>query len=215
MPSHCLNNSTPFQMLFHDKPLFSLKPKAFGYACFVHIVPLRPDKLSAKSVRCVFLGYAQNQKGYYCYSTTLKKAFISIDVTFFEDTPFYSSSTSPSCPTLYPLPVIDVPSSSPKRHADPPIVYTHRLITDPSSLPSPFQPLGLMILPLYMLTGPKEIPSLSLHQLILCLRIQVSPLVLPLLSCLYLYLLVYPQTLMKPWKISDGELCHAWWTYSS
>lgn len=125
-------------MLFHDKPLFSLKPKAFGYACFVHILPLRPDKLSAKSVRCVFLGYAQNQKGYYCYNTTLKKAFISIDVISFEDIPFYSSSTSSSCPTLYALPVIDVPSSSPKRHADPPIVYTCRLITDPSSLPPPF-----------------------------------------------------------------------------
>jgi hypothetical protein len=45
--------------------------------------------LSAPSLKCVFLGYHRPQKGYHCYSPTLKRYLISADVTFFESVLFF------------------------------------------------------------------------------------------------------------------------------
>ena len=38
------------------------------------------------------LGYSRIQKGYKCYSPATRQYYMSADVTFFEDTPFFSSS---------------------------------------------------------------------------------------------------------------------------
>ena len=45
--------------------------------------PLGPEghKLDPRSIKCVFLGYSRTQKGYQCYSPTLCRHFISVDVT--------------------------------------------------------------------------------------------------------------------------------------
>jgi len=40
----------------------------------------------------VFLGFSHLQKGYKFYSPTTKRYYMSTDVTFFEETPFFSSS---------------------------------------------------------------------------------------------------------------------------
>lgn len=128
IPSASLHNKIRFQLLFPDKPLFPLKPKTFGCVSFIHILPLRKDKLSAKSLKCVFLGYSRLKKGYLCYNPSLKKTFISMDVTFFEGLPFYSPSNAPlpSSHTL-PISVLDrPPTTSPPKDAAPPIVYTRR-----------------------------------------------------------------------------------------
>lgn len=58
LPSVSLDNKIPFQVLFPNQLLFSLKPKSFGCVCFVHILPTRRDKLFAESLNCVFLGYS-------------------------------------------------------------------------------------------------------------------------------------------------------------
>ena len=50
------------------------------------------DKLFAKATKCIFLGYSQLQKGYRCYSPDTHRYFLSADVTFFEDSSFFSSS---------------------------------------------------------------------------------------------------------------------------
>ena len=50
-------------------------------------------KLDTRSVKCIFLGYAGNQKGYKCYYPTSKKFFVSMDVTFFESQPFYPTNS--------------------------------------------------------------------------------------------------------------------------
>ncbi|RVW44162.1 hypothetical protein CK203_089420 [Vitis vinifera] len=52
------------------------------------------DKLSAKATKCIFLGCSRLQKGYRCYSPDIHRYFLSADVTFFEDSPFFSSSES-------------------------------------------------------------------------------------------------------------------------
>ncbi|RVW49251.1 Retrovirus-related Pol polyprotein from transposon RE2 [Vitis vinifera] len=50
------------------------------------------------------LGYSRLQKGYRCYSLETHRYFISADVTFFEDSPFFST-TSESLPVSEVLPI--------------------------------------------------------------------------------------------------------------
>ena len=94
MPSSVLHDQIPHSLLFPDQPLYFLPPRVFGCTCFVHILTPRQDKLSAKATKCIFLGYSRLQKGYHCYSPQTHRYFLSADVTFFEDSPFFSSSES-------------------------------------------------------------------------------------------------------------------------
>ncbi|RVW50745.1 Retrovirus-related Pol polyprotein from transposon RE1 [Vitis vinifera] len=47
---------------FPDQPLYFLPPRVFGCTCFVHILTPGQDKLSAKAMKCLFLGYSRLQK---------------------------------------------------------------------------------------------------------------------------------------------------------
>ncbi|RVX12789.1 Retrovirus-related Pol polyprotein from transposon RE1 [Vitis vinifera] len=90
-------------LLFPDQPLYFLPPRVFGCTCFVHILTPGQDKLSAKAMKCLFLGYSRLQKGYRYYSLETHRYFISADVTFFEDSPFFSTTSESllflkSCP---------------------------------------------------------------------------------------------------------------------
>ncbi|RDX89815.1 hypothetical protein CR513_28409, partial [Mucuna pruriens] len=60
--------------------------------------PLNRDKLLTQAIKCVFLGYPQLQKGCCCYCPTTHHFSVSPDVTFFEDTPFFESSTAAASP---------------------------------------------------------------------------------------------------------------------
>nr|CAN64167.1 hypothetical protein VITISV_015919 [Vitis vinifera] len=55
-------------------------------------------------MKCLFLGYSRLQKGYRCYSLETHRYFLSDDVTFFEDSPFFST-TSESLPVFEVLPI--------------------------------------------------------------------------------------------------------------
>ncbi|MCI25124.1 hypothetical protein A2U01_0046313, partial [Trifolium medium] len=63
--------------------------RVFGSTCFVHNLSPGLDKLSARSLKCIFLGYHRSQKGYRCYSSTLQRYLVSADVTFFESIPYF------------------------------------------------------------------------------------------------------------------------------
>ncbi|RVW94848.1 Retrovirus-related Pol polyprotein from transposon TNT 1-94 [Vitis vinifera] len=108
MPSSVLHDQIPHSLLFPDQPLYFLPPRVFGCTCFVHILTPGQDKLSAKAMKCLFLGYSRLQKGYRCYSLETHRYFISADVTFFEDSPFFST-TSESLPVSEVLPIPIVP----------------------------------------------------------------------------------------------------------
>ncbi|RZB42128.1 Retrovirus-related Pol polyprotein from transposon RE2 [Glycine soja] len=62
-------------------------------------------KLSARAIKCVFVGYSRLQKGYKCYSPSTRRYYMSADVTFFEDTPFFSPSTDHSSSIQNVLPI--------------------------------------------------------------------------------------------------------------
>jgi len=78
----------------------------FGCTCFVHDLSPGLDKLSARAIKCVFLGYSHLQNGYKCYSPSTRRYYMSVDVTFFEDTPFFSPSMdhSSSIQNVLPIP---------------------------------------------------------------------------------------------------------------
>ena len=93
MPSSVLQNQIPHSILFPSESLYPLPPRVFGCTCFVQDLTPGKDKLAAKSIKCIFLGYSRLQKGYRCYSPTTKRCYISADVTFFETSPLFPPST--------------------------------------------------------------------------------------------------------------------------
>lgn len=66
-----LCDQTHHSTYFHSQPLFYLPLHVFGCVCFVHILTLGQDKLLAKAMKCVFLGYSQLERGYRCHSPNI------------------------------------------------------------------------------------------------------------------------------------------------
>ncbi|XP_031501801.1 retrovirus-related Pol polyprotein from transposon RE2 isoform X1 [Nymphaea colorata] len=135
LPSSSIDNQIPIQVLYLDRPLFSLPPKVFGCTCFVHILGPNKDKHGAQSIKCIFIGYPKHQKGYICFDSHTHKQYISADVTFFESRPYFHSTPSLSDrSSSMPLPIPPVPLQfvpydsfpSASRFHDPPLVYTRR-----------------------------------------------------------------------------------------
>ena len=51
------------------------------------------DKLSPRSVKCVFIEYFRTKKGYRCYNPYNRKYFVSADVQFFESVLNFSTES--------------------------------------------------------------------------------------------------------------------------
>ncbi|KAL6321521.1 hypothetical protein AAG906_019701 [Vitis piasezkii] len=70
-------------------------------------------------------------RGYRCYSSETHRYFLSVDVTFFEDSPFFSTSESLPVSEVLPLPIISPPDAVP---SCPLQVYHrhHRVVVPPS-----------------------------------------------------------------------------------
>jgi hypothetical protein len=109
MPSRVLKGKSPFEILFADKSPFSVPLKVFGCVSFVHNLNPSRDKLDPRAHKCIFLGYSRTQKGYRCYSPSLQKHFVSADVTFFEDVPYYSPQGGQLQDSILSSPVIPTP----------------------------------------------------------------------------------------------------------
>ncbi|RVW47658.1 Retrovirus-related Pol polyprotein from transposon RE1 [Vitis vinifera] len=111
-------------------------------------------------MKCLFLGYSRLQKGYRCYSLETHRYFISADVTFFEDSPFFST-TSESLPVseVLPIPIVSPPDAMPPR----PLQVYHR------------RPVSLL-LSLFLRHLLTHFLSLRLHLPRLCLLLMTYPL---------------------------------------
>ncbi|KAJ9688914.1 hypothetical protein PVL29_014528 [Vitis rotundifolia] len=95
--SRVLDNKSPVEILKSFYPHFrtsnGLIPRVFGCTAFVHVHSQHRDKLDPRAIKCVFLGYSSTQKGYKCYNPPTKKFYISANVTFTENKPFFPKSS--------------------------------------------------------------------------------------------------------------------------
>ena len=61
-----------------------LPPRVFGSVAYVHIPKIHRTKLDPCAIKCVFLGYGNQQKDYRCYDLTTQHLYTIIDVIFLE-----------------------------------------------------------------------------------------------------------------------------------
>ena len=97
MPSRILGFKTPLQALAASisvLPATMLHPRTFWCVVYIHLHHNQCTKLDPCARRCLFLGYATNQKGYRCYDPTNKRLYITMDVTFLESEMFYHPPNS-------------------------------------------------------------------------------------------------------------------------
>ncbi|KAI3734299.1 hypothetical protein L6452_13765 [Arctium lappa] len=95
MPSFVLKGKTPFSILKLPKGTnFPLTPNIFGCISYVHDHRPGHNKLATCAIKCVFLGYSRVQKGYHCYSPTLRRYFTCDNVTFNESSSFFVKPTN-------------------------------------------------------------------------------------------------------------------------
>jgi hypothetical protein len=98
LPSSTLHGQVPFEVLSTHVSIPSLNTlpaRVFGCVVFVHLPKNQRSKLDARALRCVFVGYGTHQKGYKCYHPPTQKFFVTMDVSFFEDACYFSSTEAP------------------------------------------------------------------------------------------------------------------------
>ena len=83
-PTKALGDITPFEAFSGRKPGIA-HLRIFGCLCYVHISSELKQKLDAKSVKGIFVGYATCEKGYRVYDPLTKKLILSRDVVFDEN----------------------------------------------------------------------------------------------------------------------------------
>ncbi|KAJ7951046.1 Retrovirus-related Pol polyprotein from transposon TNT 1-94 [Quillaja saponaria] len=83
--------NTPLDVL-QGNCSFVVPPKVFGCVCFVHEHGKNISKLDHRALKCIFIGYSATQKGYKCYHPPTRKTYVSMDVTFHESNPYFSTT---------------------------------------------------------------------------------------------------------------------------
>ena len=98
LPSKLLSHYSPTQILYHRDPSYTYL-RVFGRLCY----PLSPSnaihKLQSRSTPCVFLGYAQNHRGYRCCDLSTNKIIVSRHVVFDESKFPYAAIHTPRAHT--------------------------------------------------------------------------------------------------------------------
>ena len=103
LPSQKLGLDSPYFRLHHCQPTYE-NLHTFGCVCFMHLPPPYRNKLTAQSMRCAFLGYSVNQKGYLCFDPHTNRIHISRNVVFLENQCFFPMFSSTSSNTFALLP---------------------------------------------------------------------------------------------------------------
>jgi hypothetical protein len=100
MPSRILSFKTPIENLTkyypHTKLVNNIPLKIFGCTAFVHIHSQNRSKIGPRAVKTIFIGYSSTQKGFKCFDPKTRKFYISYDVTFFENQPFFNKDSNTS-----------------------------------------------------------------------------------------------------------------------
>ncbi|KAL4022760.1 hypothetical protein IC575_016505 [Cucumis melo] len=86
-PLECLQESYPSTRLVSEVPL-----RVFGCTAYVHSFGPNQTKFTHRAQACVFVGYPPHQRGYKCFHPPPRKYFVTMDVTFCEDQPYFPVS---------------------------------------------------------------------------------------------------------------------------
>ncbi|XP_062028861.1 uncharacterized protein LOC133744845 [Rosa rugosa] len=98
-PSRVIEFQNPhqkLQQLLSLPSLPNLEPRVFGCVAYVHIPKPQRSKLDPRARKCIFVGYADFQKGYRCYDPVTGTMYVSLDVAFRESEPYYLGGGSES-----------------------------------------------------------------------------------------------------------------------
>ena len=102
------SNVTPYELWHKKKPSIS-HLRVFGCRAYVHIQKDQRKSLQSHSVKCIFLGYPDEYKGWKCYDPVTKRVLVSRDVIFNEaelpglgikDSTITGSSLQPTPPSV-------------------------------------------------------------------------------------------------------------------
>ncbi|KAL0536842.1 hypothetical protein IC582_025805 [Cucumis melo] len=86
-PLYCLKESYPSTRLVSEVPL-----RVFGCTDYVHNFGPNQTKFIPRAQAYVFVGYPLHQRGYKCFHPPSRKYFVTMDVTFCENRPYFPVS---------------------------------------------------------------------------------------------------------------------------
>ena len=96
MPLKVLNKAKPFEKLNGKAPTYDMF-EPFGCLCFASTLNKERSKFDPRADMCVFIGYAQSQKGYKLFNLKTKQVFVSRDVCFHKKFfPFHQNNNTDS-----------------------------------------------------------------------------------------------------------------------
>lgn len=90
LPQPRLEFVSPFEKLWDMKPTVSYF-RVFGCVCYVFVPSHLRSKFDKKAVRCIFVGYDNQRKGWKCCDPTSGRCYTSRDVVFNEASSWWSS----------------------------------------------------------------------------------------------------------------------------
>lgn len=83
-PTAALNNKTPYECWFGQKPDLS-NLRVFGCVAYAHVPTVERRKLDPKAVKCIFVGYPEGTKGYRLFNLSSNRFIRSRSVIFHEE----------------------------------------------------------------------------------------------------------------------------------
>ncbi|KAA0050709.1 Beta-galactosidase [Cucumis melo var. makuwa] len=96
MPSRILHLQTPLDCLkesYFSTHLVSKVPlRVFRCTAYVYNFGPNQTKFTPRAQACVFVGYLLHQRGYKCFHPPSRKYFVTMDVTFCENRPYFPVS---------------------------------------------------------------------------------------------------------------------------
>ena len=83
-PTKALQSITPYEAWHGKKPSVA-HLRVFGCLAYALVLEQQRSKLDDKAIKCIFVGYSVESKGYRLYHLQTKRILVSQDVVFVED----------------------------------------------------------------------------------------------------------------------------------